>query len=84
MTSAITCPPIPIPDHGTVNTSIAIFNTHVRVWCEPGYAFSDYNTSTVIVCQDDGEWSVVVGECFGEYVYNTLKIRIFLLKFCIF
>ena len=69
--SAITCAPVTIPEHGNVNSSIAVFDTYVKVWCEPGHAFSDYTTSTVIVCQDNGNWSEVVEDCSREYPCGT-------------
>ncbi len=77
--TAAACPPMPLVDNASTNTTLAMLGTHVLYSCHQGTWFPDHTLTSVIVCMDTVLWSSHPENCQGMYelkmqdssVYNT-------------
>ena len=53
-----TCPPVYIPENGSVNTTTAVYNTYVQVTCDDGFMFTPGHWLHTVYCQDNRSWMV--------------------------
>ena len=77
------CPALSAPVNGKINTTVAIYNTIVKVSCDPGYYFPDAepgqsSQGIVIRCEADAYWSSnVTVTCSREFImtYHAYRSR---------
>jgi len=65
--SAVYCPKLPTPLHGTLSTDETVYNTLVVAACDTGFKHADDQTSKAVLCLDSTTWNDTDIDCQGLY-----------------
>jgi len=63
--TVIYCRKLPEPSNASLNTDKTVYDTLVTVQCNPGFKFSDVQTSKTIWCLSSGVWNDTLIDCEG-------------------
>ena len=72
--TAIKCPDIPEPQHGSLGTYDVQYNSTAMLYCHDGYNLPGLIRQTTLRCSESGEWTPSLTECIR--MYHTVETNI--------